>query len=256
MQNNESREQARKEVVEKWAKRAEQGPVKGLGGVSGGRFDSLGNRARVVFGVFAIFAGITVFAIISYFTVIQLLGKPVWQITMDEILAMDARLSLLDTLFLWTAIVAGIVFLVWVYRANKNLSSLGAGGTRFTPGWAVGWFFVPFMNLVRPYQVVKEIFEESDPGIDVAGTVKRGYSSSTIVGWWWALFLGSSFAEATVYRLIDGSQDVSELVSFLYVAIGVKVLNIAGMIVTVLMVKKISDFQERKSELVSLQQEV
>lgn len=46
-----------------------------------------------------------------------------------------------------------VVFLCWVYRANYNCRQWGAAGMRFTPGWSVGWFFVPIMNLFRPLQV-------------------------------------------------------------------------------------------------------
>ena len=30
----------------------------------------------------------------------------------------------------------------------------------FTPGWIAGWFFVPIMNLFRPYEAVKELYGE------------------------------------------------------------------------------------------------
>jgi hypothetical protein len=36
----------------------------------------------------------------------------------------------------------------------------------FTPGWAVGWFFVPFANLFKPYQAVREIYLASHPDPD------------------------------------------------------------------------------------------
>ena len=36
-----------------------------------------------------------------------------------------------------------IALLMWVYRASKNLEPLGVQGQRFSPAWAVGWWFVP-----------------------------------------------------------------------------------------------------------------
>ncbi|QYO65100.1 DUF4328 domain-containing protein [Leptolyngbya sp. 7M] len=44
-----------------------------------------------------------------------------------------------------------VLFLVWLYRAHKNLFSLKPTHLDFSPGWAVGWWFIPFLNLVRPY---------------------------------------------------------------------------------------------------------
>src|ERR1700754_3506800 len=52
-----------------------------------------------------------------------------------------------------------IVFAVWIHRANRNARALGAVGMRFSPGWAVGWFFVPIANLWKPYQAMKEIWQ-------------------------------------------------------------------------------------------------
>lgn len=48
-------------------------------------------------------------------------------------------------------------FLIWEYRAFNNLSVLRARNLEFSPGWAVGWWFVPFANLVKPFQVVREL---------------------------------------------------------------------------------------------------
>jgi hypothetical protein len=57
-----------------------------------------------------------------------------------------------------------LLFLIWVYQSNGNTWAFGVPDLRFTPGWSVGWFFVPVMNLFRPYQVVKEVWAASHPG--------------------------------------------------------------------------------------------
>ena len=59
-----------------------------------------------------------------------------------------------------------ILFLMWVYRANYNVRCLGARDLRFTPGWSVGWFFVPIANLWKSYQVMKEIWQASINVVD------------------------------------------------------------------------------------------
>lgn len=40
-----------------------------------------------------------------------------------------------------------IVWCVWQFRGQRNLVAAGRGGLRFTPGWAVGWWFIPIANL-------------------------------------------------------------------------------------------------------------
>jgi heme/copper-type cytochrome/quinol oxidase subunit 2 len=44
-----------------------------------------------------------------------------------------------------------VFFLIWEYRAYKNLSALNAQNLEHSPGWAVGWWFIPFANLVKPF---------------------------------------------------------------------------------------------------------
>src|SRR4051812_40932909 len=66
----------------------------------------------------------------------------------------SARLSVLNTMQelvglgqLVIFIVTGITFLRWIHRANVNVRGFGAEGMTFTPGWSVGWYFVPIANL-------------------------------------------------------------------------------------------------------------
>jgi hypothetical protein len=46
----------------------------------------------------------------------------------------------------------------WVYRVAGNARALGARGLDDSPGWAVGWYAVPVMNLVRPLRAMTQIW--------------------------------------------------------------------------------------------------
>jgi len=50
-----------------------------------------------------------------------------------------------------------IVWCIWQHRAQANAVVLSGGGLRFTPGWAVGWWFIPIANLWKPFQTVREL---------------------------------------------------------------------------------------------------
>jgi hypothetical protein len=45
---------------------------------------------------------------------------------------------------------------VWIYRANANAHALG-GDLSVSPGWAVGWFFVPIACLFKPYLAMRRL---------------------------------------------------------------------------------------------------
>jgi Domain of unknown function (DUF4328) len=66
---------------------------------------------------------------------------------------------LLAQLVLYVATAA--VTLRWIYLANANAHALGAADMMVSPGWAVGWYFVPLMNLAMPFIAMRETWKAS-----------------------------------------------------------------------------------------------
>jgi hypothetical protein len=52
-------------------------------------------------------------------------------------------------LYLLTLVPYLVLFLMWVHRANRNARTLSKG-MEVSPGWNVGWFFVPFASVPGP----------------------------------------------------------------------------------------------------------
>ena len=75
----------------------------------------------------------------------------------------DSRRRLIGSFQIWLFLGTSVAFLFWFHRVQKNLPALGGRELKYTPGWAVGGFFVPFLNLVRPIQVMREVWHGSDP---------------------------------------------------------------------------------------------
>jgi hypothetical protein len=78
-----------------------------------------------------------------------------WSVSQAKVEKADSAVqySSLAVSVLGLAILA--VFIVWAWRATKNLESWGAPLQR-GPGWAVGGWFVPFANVFIGYQVVRD----------------------------------------------------------------------------------------------------
>jgi hypothetical protein len=53
------------------------------------------------------------------------------------------------------------LFIWWMQRASSNLPALGSDGQQYSRGWAIGWWFIPFANLVQPVRVLLEIWRGS-----------------------------------------------------------------------------------------------
>jgi hypothetical protein len=117
----------------------------------------------------------------------QLVSIQLGQLTPDQLPSNDPVQGLVGLSQAGLGLLTGIVFLKWVYRAYKNIQGFGAEGLRFSPGWAVGYYFVPFLSLVRPVQVMNEIWRVSQ---DPRNWLQR--RGSWLIGTWWALFLAYS----------------------------------------------------------------
>ena len=76
-----------------------------------------------------------------------------------------------------------VTFLIWINRANKNARALGAKNMQFSPGWCVGWWFIPFAQLWKPYQAVREIWKTSK-------NIDRWQSQkNNTISLWWTLWI-------------------------------------------------------------------
>lgn len=53
---------------------------------------------------------------------------------------------------------------------------------QFTPRWAIIWWFIPILNLWKPYQVTVEIIKSSDPTVGRTDSTMRGSLKETYLG--------------------------------------------------------------------------
>jgi len=145
-----------------------------------------------------------------------------------------------------------VVFLMWLYRAHSNLEALRSRNLQFTPGWAVGWWFIPFANLVKPFQVVREVWWESDPESDDERVfLSESLRSAPIyMGVWWAAWLLSNFAANVTSRVYDpDTMENVVLGGVLFVITGI--LSIAAAVLAIMVVKDITERQTKRYMYIS-----
>jgi Domain of unknown function (DUF4328) len=121
-------------------------------------------------------------------------------------------------------VILGITFLRWIYRINKNLRALSGEQMKFTPGWAVGWYFIPIANLFKPYQAMKEIWRISH---------KNEPPTYSPLGWWWFLWIVSILVGRLAFRTVMQAGDSGNDIALIYIlSDGIDViLNIVGLMV-------------------------
>ena len=104
--------------------------------------------------------------------------------------------AILESLLYITTVV---FFAVWLYRANGNLRAFNPWARpEYSGGWAVGSFFIPFVNLVVPYRAVKEVWQKSGPP-DESHLYQPDAPAWFPV--WWAFWLLAGFSGNISMRL-------------------------------------------------------
>jgi len=188
-------------------------------------------------------AVISVVAVWANWLQLELLGR---QFTLQEAQANDLRerTAMISTLVV--AFANYIVFCRWIYVAHRNLPALGLPYPEFTPGWAVGWFFIPVANLWKPYQAMRQLWQAS---VDTQ-TVGQQDAHPLLVAWW-SMWIIVGFVSSFALSAGGGGPTLDQIRGTTLGALVVSALRIPQYVIAWLMVQKIWDAQveQRRRQL-------
>jgi hypothetical protein len=161
--------------------------------------------------------------------------------------ANDMRQAVIAFSYLGVFIVSGVLILRWIYQANKNARQFGAKDMVFSPGWSIGFYFIPIVSLWKPYQAMKEIWQASQNPTN--WPVEK---VSSILGIWWFFWIANSMVGQAAFRMSRRAEEISEIMNVNLVSQASEVISIPLALVTWLMIKKVSNaqlaMQERSNE--------
>lgn len=160
----------------------------------------------------------------------------------EQIEANDSRQAVIGFTFMAVYFTLAVVFLRCIYVLNKNARALGADDMATTPGWNVGWFFVPIASLFKPYQAVRDVWKASVP----TDRPWRENPSSPLLGAWWVLFLASNILGQATFRISMAAETVNafKIASVINILSGLVDLPLSA--VALLMLHRLFAMQEEK----------
>ena len=165
----------------------------------------------------------------------------------DEAMTNDLIVAGAAILYLVLFLMTLVTWWRWQLRAAHNLRAWGSN-YEFTPGWTVGWYFVPFANLVKPFQAMKEIYGASDPRAATAG-YRAATAAAGIVVAWWSLWLLGNFLGHVAWRMPDETiHDLRNSTIFSIVEAG---LDIPLCLVAAAMIRAVNRNQWTRAERLS-----
>ncbi|MEM6332540.1 MAG: DUF4328 domain-containing protein [Planctomycetota bacterium] len=154
----------------------------------------------------------------------------------------------IQSLFILVGLAAGtassITFFIWFARANHNITALNVIGKQVGTGWSVGWWLIPFANLVMPFWALKETYNGSKPDVS---EINAGLDPTpTIIGWWWGLWVVRNLSSTLELGLsLTFSQPVLE--AALYVGLVNTVMAIVSLVMFIRWAMDITRWQEAKA---------
>jgi len=210
-------------------------------------------RAKNAIYLFWIFFGVTLITIASSFMEYNLLQRAsAGNLTIDEANANDLRERIVGVGTLLVHIVVIVYFIMWFRRAYYNLHSVGCY-LQFSEGWAAGCWFVPFLNLVRPYQIMREIWDKTQERAQ-QGTQFPVIKSASILGLWWFLWIVTNIASNIYTRIVlSGDHGISELITLDKVGMIVDAFDLVNVLIIITIIRKISSFEENLKNMLEVE---
>jgi hypothetical protein len=155
--------------------------------------------------------------------------------------ANDTRQSVIGGTYLVLFVVTVIVFSRWIYRANHNARALGASGMQFTPGWSIGWYFIPFACLWKPFQAMREIWKAS---LEPRHWQKA--PTPAILGWWWFGWIASNALGQLEFRMSMAANDISSLSAASIVGVVDEIVGVFSTTLAMVLVAQLSRIQSAR----------
>lgn len=103
-----------------------------------------------------------------------------------------------------TSLAFCVLFIVWFYRAYENVRTVAPEKATLATGWAIGCWFVPILNLFRPYRIMLEIWEGTQRGSTPSPELSTIEKPNKVNAWWISCMLGLAIGVLSTYLLIRG----------------------------------------------------
>ncbi len=145
-------------------------------------------------------------------------------------------------------LVTGVVFIVWLWKAYSS-DRVDPTRLRHGRGWTIGAWFVPILNLFRPFQLVRDLRDGIRSAMGATGADRKRW----LVRSWWAAFLTMSLFDSAgqVVDRASGSQEGFDLITSMrtltWLSFGSSLASVAAAALAALLVRRLTPGCDRWS---------
>lgn len=159
--------------------------------------------------------------------------------TQQEATINDIRHQIIAYANIGVYIACIVLFILWFRRAYNNLNLSNKAYTKYAEGWAAGAWFVPFINLARPYFIMQEIWVKTQEATHNLITHKNG----KIIGWWWVIWIINNIGTNFINRYFKET-DVEELITSTSASIIFNFIELVALVLLIIIIKNIMVFEK------------
>lgn len=197
-------------------------------------------RAKIIINLFYAVIGVQLLQFIPQYLYLQLLyrAESGEVITQQEVLMNTIRQGIFQLPSIGISIAVSICFIQWFRRAYYNLH-LVIPNLSFSEGWAAGSWFVPFLNLVRPYKIMREMAEETQELLVAKNLTDHKDVRTRIINHWWTFWIVNFAVERfIIWAGVSGPTLETQIKLAIYKLI----LTAFGIILSLITIKMIKEY--------------
>jgi hypothetical protein len=129
-----------------------------------------------------------------------------WLEKPPELAAVDVPDGLAVLLYIVATLGSGFLTLKWIHRTSANAHARD-GAMTISPGWSVGWFFIPIALLWKPFTGVRETWQVSH-----GEPLSLDAPTPAVLRSWWGWWVAVSIAGNIAARIEISSTTVGTMV--------------------------------------------
>jgi hypothetical protein len=144
--------------------------------------------------------------------------------------------NLLAVIELIVMITAFVLFVRWLRRAYWNLHALGRR-LEHSEGWAAGAWFVPLLNMFRPYSIVREVWRQTQL-VAFEQVTPHGLLRA-----WWLLFILHGIVSNITSGMAGSANTIEQLQSAVWGNAITAMLMLGTAVLTIQLVRRIASYE-------------
>jgi len=207
-----------------------------------------GRRAYIAQSLIWVIMGLDIISVYSSYLQYNLLSgvQNSEEITDSMLTINDVRELLLSIVYLVVFIISGITFIKWFRRAYYNLSRITS--CEYSEEWASWTWFIPIINLFRPYQIMKEMDKKTIAFLG-SKNLNSTENNSQLIGLWWGLWVVSNYIGNYIFKVSFKDDTIENLMNSTIADIVLSLIGIPLAIITVKVIKSYALKEEKLFEI-------